>query len=59
MSASATPVPGGGQVTATPEVDDVLAEPVTDEARIEKQGNLAHVCHTVGARARFVNVWSN
>jgi hypothetical protein len=59
MSASAAPAPGGGRVVATPEVDDVLAEPVTDEDRIEKQGNLAHVCHGVGARARFSNVWSN
>jgi hypothetical protein len=59
MSASAAPVPGGGQVTGTPEADDVLAEPVTDETRLEKQGNLAHVCHGVGARARFANVWSN
>jgi hypothetical protein len=34
-------------------------ENITDEGRVERSGNLAHKCHTVGARARFVNVWSN
>jgi hypothetical protein len=41
------------------QVEPAQVEPVADEQRLDKQGNLAHVCHTVGARARFVNVWSN
>jgi hypothetical protein len=43
----------------TTDTDDTLAEPVMEEVRLEKQGNLAHKCHGVGARARFTNVWSN
>jgi hypothetical protein len=41
------------------DTDDTVAEPVVEETRLDKQGNLAHKCHGVGARARFVNVWSN
>jgi hypothetical protein len=33
--------------------------PIVKMAAPVKPGNATHKCHRLGARARFVNVWSN